>query len=114
MPSLMDLKKELPRRQLGSFRESFYSVECFYKVSKQKNRGELKTSQKEKWKWERRALWKWELALNFVHAHGNFVNLDYKNFSTKIIIPLYKSIIIKKMCKDLPLGLLDCLLVCAV
>ena len=30
---------------------------------------------------------KWELALNFVHAHGNFVNLDYRNFSTKIIIP---------------------------
>ena len=30
---------------------------------------------------------KWELALNFVHAHGNFVNLDYRNFSIKIIIP---------------------------
>ena len=27
--------------------------------------------------------------MNFVHAHGNFMNLDYRNFSTKIIIPLY-------------------------
>ena len=25
--------------------------------------------------------------LELVHAHGNFVNLDYRNFSTKIIIP---------------------------
>ena len=48
MPSLMALKKALPGRQLGSFRESFISVECLYKVKKQKNRGELKTSQKEK------------------------------------------------------------------
>ena len=38
---------------------------------------------------------KWELALNFVHAHRNFVNLDYRNFSSKIIIPLYNSIVLK-------------------
>ena len=29
MPSLMALKKALPGRQPGSFRESFISVECF-------------------------------------------------------------------------------------
>ncbi len=32
MPSLMALKKALPGRQPGSFRESFISVECFYIV----------------------------------------------------------------------------------
>ena len=37
MPSLMALKKALPGRHPGSFRESFISVECFYKVQKQKN-----------------------------------------------------------------------------
>ena len=40
MPSLMALKKALPGRQPGSFRESFISIECFYIVQKQKiNRG---------------------------------------------------------------------------
>ena len=34
MPSLMALKKALPGRQPGSFRESFISVECFYIVKK--------------------------------------------------------------------------------
>ena len=34
----MDLKKALPGRQPGSFRESFISVECFYIVQKQKNK----------------------------------------------------------------------------
>ena len=38
MPSLMALKKALPGRQPGSFGESFISVVCFYKVSKQKNK----------------------------------------------------------------------------
>ena len=37
MPSLMALKKAPPGRQPGIFRESFISVECFYKVLKQKN-----------------------------------------------------------------------------
>ena len=47
MPSLMALKKALPGRQPGSFRESFISVECFYIVKKQKKyRGELKTFSK--------------------------------------------------------------------
>ena len=32
MPSLMALKKALPGRQPGSFRESFISIECFYIV----------------------------------------------------------------------------------
>ena len=45
MPSLMALKKALPGRQPGSFRESFISVECFYLVLK-KYRGELKTFSK--------------------------------------------------------------------
>ena len=36
MPSLMALKKALPGRQPGSFRESFISVECFHIVQKQK------------------------------------------------------------------------------
>ena len=36
MPSLMALKKALPGRQPGSFRESFISVVCFHIVSKQK------------------------------------------------------------------------------
>ena len=36
MPSLMALKKALPGRQRGSFRESFISIECFYIVQKQK------------------------------------------------------------------------------
>ena len=43
MPSLMALKKALPRRQPRSFRESFLSIEFFYKVQKQKNiEGNLK------------------------------------------------------------------------
>ena len=45
-PSLMALKKALPGRQPGSFRESFISVECFYIVLKK--RGESKTFQKGK------------------------------------------------------------------
>ena len=32
MPSLMSLRKVLPGREAGSFRESFISVVCFYKV----------------------------------------------------------------------------------
>ena len=36
MPRLMALKKALPGRQPESFRESFISVECFYKFYKQK------------------------------------------------------------------------------
>ena len=49
MPSLMALKKALPGRQPGSFRESFYSVECFYIVQKQKNKeGNLKNFSKRK------------------------------------------------------------------
>ena len=32
MPSLMALKKALPGRQPGSFRESFIYVECFHIV----------------------------------------------------------------------------------
>ena len=38
MPSLMALKKALPGRQPGSFRESFISVECFYIVLKQRDK----------------------------------------------------------------------------
>ena len=38
MPSLMALKKALPGRQPGSFRESFISIECFDIVQKQKNK----------------------------------------------------------------------------
>ena len=36
MPSLMALKKALPGRQPGSFRESFISAECFYIVQKKR------------------------------------------------------------------------------
>ena len=36
MPSLMALKKALPGRHPGSFRESFISVVCFYKSLKTK------------------------------------------------------------------------------
>ena len=47
MPSLMALKKALPGRQPGSFRESFISIDCFYIVSKQKiNRGTQKFSKR--------------------------------------------------------------------
>ena len=47
MPSLMALKKALPGRQPGSFRESFISVVCFYIVKKQKNKeGNLKLFKK--------------------------------------------------------------------
>ena len=35
-------------------------------------------------------------SLELFDAHGNFVNLDYRNFSTKIIIPLYSSIVLYK------------------
>ena len=38
MPSLMALKKALPGRQPGSFRESFISVDCFHIVKKNKNK----------------------------------------------------------------------------
>ena len=48
MPSLMALKKALQGRQPGSFRESFISTECFYKVLLKKYRGELKKITKEK------------------------------------------------------------------
>jgi hypothetical protein len=46
MPSLMALKKALPGRQPGSFRESFISVECFLLVYKK--RGEPKNFFKKK------------------------------------------------------------------
>ena len=36
--SLIALKEALPGRQPGSFRESFISVECFYRVYKNKNK----------------------------------------------------------------------------
>ena len=37
MPSLMALKKALPGRQPGSFRESFIYVVCFYKLKNKNN-----------------------------------------------------------------------------
>ena len=37
MPSLMALKKALPGRQPGSFRESFISVVCFIKYKNKNN-----------------------------------------------------------------------------
>ena len=47
MPSLMALKKTLPGRQPGRFRESFISVECFYIFEKHKNmEGNLKLHKK--------------------------------------------------------------------
>ena len=46
-----------------------------------------------------------------VHAHGNNVEFFMK-ILTKIIIPLH--CIIKIICQCLPLGWLNCLLVCAV
>ena len=47
MHSLMALKKALSGRQLASFRESFYSVVCFYEVYKQNNiEGHLKLFKK--------------------------------------------------------------------
>ena len=52
MPSLMALKKALPGRQPGSFRESFISVECFHKVKKKEGNPKLlkKESESEKYK----------------------------------------------------------------
>ena len=49
MPSLMALKKALPGRQPGSFRETFISVDFFYTVLKQKKikRGTQNFSEKE-------------------------------------------------------------------
>ena len=48
MPSLMALKKALPGRQPGSFRESLISFVFFHKVQKQKNiEGNLKLFKKE-------------------------------------------------------------------
>jgi hypothetical protein len=38
---------------------------------------------------------KWGSSLNFVHAHGDFANLDYRNFSTKIITPCINSLYYK-------------------
>ena len=86
MPSLMALKKALPGRQPESFRESFISVECFL-IFKKIKRGTQNFS-KRKVKVRKTSTVEVESSLNFVHAHGNFVNLDYRNFSTKIIIPL--------------------------
>ena len=48
MPSLLALKKALPGRQPGSFRESFIYVECFHKFkNKKNNEGNLKLFKKE-------------------------------------------------------------------
>ena len=50
MPSLMALKKALPGRQPGSFRESFISVVCFIKFKKKRGTHNLfkKESESEK------------------------------------------------------------------
>ena len=94
MPSLMALKKALPGRQPGSFRESFISVKCFYKVQKQKNiKGNLKLFTKEK-RLKGDALRKRGSTLNTcVHAHGNNVEFFMKILA-KIITPLYNSIVL--------------------
>ena len=47
MPSLMALKKALPGRQPGSFRESFISVVCFHIVSKKNKEGNPRLFKKE-------------------------------------------------------------------
>ena len=78
MPSLMALKKALPGRQPGSFRESFISVECFYIVFKKK--GEPKNFSKRKVKVRETSIVEVGELLEHVHAHGNFVNLNYRNF----------------------------------
>ena len=95
MPSLMALKKALLGIQPRSFRESFISVECFYIVLKQKNKeGNSKLFKKESESERETCIVEVGEPLNFVHAHGNFINLNYRNFSTKIITPLYNSIVL--------------------
>ena len=48
--------------------------------------------------------------MNFVHAHGNFVNLESQKLFNKNNYPLVQiHCIIKIMCQDLPLGCLNCL-----
>ena len=53
---------------------------------------------------------KWGSSLNFVHAHGNFANLELQKLFNKNNYPLVQiHCIIKIMCQDLPLGCLNCL-----
>ena len=91
MPSLMAFKKALPGRQPGSFRESFISVECFLIVKK---RGEPKNFSKRKVKVRETSIVEVGELLELCSCSRNFVNLDYIKFSTKIIIPLYNSIVL--------------------
>ena len=48
MPSLMALKKALSGRQAGILGSHLFVLSAFIKFKNKKNRGELKTSQKEK------------------------------------------------------------------
>ena len=53
---------------------------------------------------------KWGSSLNFVHAHGNFADLESQKLFNKNNYPLVQiHCIIKIMCHDFPLGRLDCL-----
>ena len=98
----MALKKALPGRQLGSFRESFIFVECFYIVKKQKNiEGNTKLFKKESESERDKHCWSggapWTL---FMLTETLWI----------LITETFQQI----MCQGLPLGCLQCLLVCTV
>ena len=115
MPSLMALKKAMPGKQPGSFRESFISVECFYKVQKQKYiEWNLKTFSQKRSDWK---LCIGEVRVDLVHLCSCSSEQCKKihEVSHKNNYPLVQiHCIIKIMCQDLPLGCLHCLLVRAV
>ena len=55
------------------------------------------------------------MSLNFIHDYGIFMNLELPKLFNKNNYPLVQfHCIIKIMCQGLPLGCLQCLLVCTV
>ena len=110
MPSLMTLKKALPGRQPGSFRESFYSFVCLlYLFKNKKNKvGNLKLFSKIKVKVRkmshRRSGGVLELLFMPMETLVNLVSL--KLFKKKNYSLVQTHCIIKIKCQGLPLGCL--------
>ena len=111
----MALKKALPGRQPGSFRESFISIECFYIVQKQKiNRG-TQNFWKRKVKVRETSIVEVGELLELCSCSRKLCESWLQKLFNKNNYPLVQfHCIIKIMCQGLPLECLQCLLVCTV
>ena len=110
MPSLMALKKALPGRQPGSFRDSFISVECFHSWKTTKIKRGTQNFSKRKVKVRKTSTIEVGELLELCSCSRKLCESLLQKLFNKNNYPLVKfHCIIKIMCQGLPLGRLHLL-----